>query len=150
MTSSIFDSIKIEENIQDQLQAIFDRVANHLLTQGVRAYDTRKNICAYRTHNGLKCAVGCLIKDEYYDSNIEGISISTYMGFNMYENSISSVKLRSLQLKDSLQKSGIDIENSKILNLLLRLQVIHDNEDVANIKPALKNLAEIFGFKFNG
>ena len=51
-------------------QQIFDKVAIHLLTQNKRAIDEDK-ICKYRTEDGLKCAVGCLIPDEDYDPRME-------------------------------------------------------------------------------
>lgn len=49
-------------------QEVFTKVATHLLKQGRRALFAEKNgfrSCAYRGDNGTKCAVGCLIKDEF-------------------------------------------------------------------------------------
>jgi len=51
-------------------QQIFDQVARHLLKQGKRAVSAQGR-CKYRTDDGLKCAAGCLISDEEYDSNFE-------------------------------------------------------------------------------
>lgn len=45
-------------------QEIFDKVVNHLLTQNEKAMT--KFRCQYRTEDGLKCAIGCLIPDEKY------------------------------------------------------------------------------------
>ncbi len=55
-------------------QEIFDKVINHLLQQGGPAlnYDYNNDYkCRYRADNGFKCAVGCLIPDDQYDSLME-------------------------------------------------------------------------------
>src|SRR5215510_14994918 len=56
-------------------QAIFDQVATHLLRQNERAVDSKSLDCMYRTPDGLKCAVGCLITDEEYRPDMEGKTI---------------------------------------------------------------------------
>ncbi len=57
-------------------QEVFDKVALHLLTQGKRAYDDEQGICRYRMPDGLKCAVGCIIPDEEYLSDMEGRDVN--------------------------------------------------------------------------
>ena len=62
--------------IEGTNQEIFDRVVEHLAQQKKRSmYD--KDTCAYRSEDGLKCAIGALIPDEYYDSEFEEKNIST-------------------------------------------------------------------------
>ena len=61
---------------------VFNHVKNHLLTQGVRSllsYRESKAVgCAYRDNGKqLKCAAGCLISDQEYDSSIEGNTWTT-------------------------------------------------------------------------
>lgn len=56
-------------------QEIFDKVINHLLQQGGPALNYNYDddpVCRYRSNNGLKCAVGCLIPDDQYDPLMEG------------------------------------------------------------------------------
>jgi len=56
-------------------QEIFDKVINHLLQQGGPALNYNYDddpVCRYRSNNGLKCAVGCLIPDDQYDPIMEG------------------------------------------------------------------------------
>ena len=58
-------------------QEVFDIVAKHLLTQNKRS-EIRTGIgirCAYRTEEGLKCAVGVLIPDDIYDREMEGRAV---------------------------------------------------------------------------
>lgn len=55
-------------------QEIFDTVVRHLLRQGVQslANPAEPNICAYHAPDGLRCAVGALIDDDYYYPGLEG------------------------------------------------------------------------------
>lgn len=62
-------------------QEVFDYVAKHLIKQGKQA--VAGSNCAYRSPEGLSCAVGCLITDEEYNVNMEGESstlLSTRLG----------------------------------------------------------------------
>lgn len=52
-------------------QEMFDKVAEHLLKQGGPAWD---NMCMYRAPNGRKCAAGCLIPDNLYRKEWEGLA----------------------------------------------------------------------------
>ena len=53
-------------------QEVFDTVATHLLKQNMRAIDMEGS-CVYRSHDGLKCAVGCLIPDDIYEPGFESL-----------------------------------------------------------------------------
>lgn len=52
------------------MQEVFNKVVRHLLTQKQKA--RVGTTCMYKTPEGLKCAVGCLIPDELYSQDIEG------------------------------------------------------------------------------
>jgi hypothetical protein len=54
-------------------QELFDTVATHLLGQK-KAAKNAAGLCCYRSPDGLRCAVGCLIPDEVYDPSLEGRS----------------------------------------------------------------------------
>lgn len=57
-------------------QEIFNTVATHLFTQGERAmYYWGVIRCAYRNDSGQKCAVGCLIPDEVYNTAMEDMGV---------------------------------------------------------------------------
>jgi hypothetical protein len=83
---------------------IFNKVVKHLLTQKSSSKD--KECCLYRSKNGKSCAVGCLIKNKYYNESIEDVSVE---GLN----------------HEILYNSGIPTEES-IYKLLKELQLIHD------------------------
>lgn len=57
-------------------QKIFDKVATHLLTQNAQSRalieDAVGPTCAYRGSEGRKCAIGCLIPNTRYKSEMEG------------------------------------------------------------------------------
>lgn len=59
--------------IPDTLQQVFDIISQHLLKQRVKSVvnTPMKNICQYRTPNGLKCAAGALIPDEEYTKEMD-------------------------------------------------------------------------------
>lgn len=86
-------------------QEVFDIVVNHLFTQGRPAYDDVQG-CMYRTHDGLRCAVGVLIPDDLYDKALEK-NPSDYIIQYFFDADLA------------------DWREHK--NLLMRLQNIHDN-----------------------
>jgi hypothetical protein len=52
-------------------QEIFDKVVAHLREQKVPAFDQARDMCLYRMPDGKKCAVGCLLIDEEYSTQME-------------------------------------------------------------------------------
>lgn len=56
-------------------QKLFDKTVTHLLTQMEQSMDGDGR-CFYRGPNGLKCAIGALIDDAWYDADtLEDLSI---------------------------------------------------------------------------
>ena len=95
---------------------VFNKVEAHLLAQGVRSIRKSKMyMCAYRGAGGLRCAVGCLIKDEAYHKGLEGIAM---LADEKEED-------RQMLLEEALIKSGIDL-NSTMTHMLSDLQSLHD------------------------
>lgn len=90
-----------------QLQSVYDRVALHLLTQGEPSFDADRE-CAYRGVNNTSCAVGCLIKDEFYYPDLEGWSVTR------------EATRRVLEL------SGVDVDMTTEF-MLMNLQQLHDH-----------------------
>lgn len=58
---------------------IFDKMVNHLLTQGRQA-SSDSGMCKYRftlnNHQTISCAIGGIILDEFYSEDLEGARIS--------------------------------------------------------------------------
>lgn len=55
-------------------QELYNKVKAHLLAQRTKAM--YGNMCRYRTPDGLKCAIGCLIPDDKYNPSFEGRGIA--------------------------------------------------------------------------
>lgn len=115
-------------------QEIFDTVYRHLLSQGKRA-KTEDGDCVYRTEDGAKCAVGCLIPDELYMSDIE----------------TASAELAALGVRDGARERflgeifdeiGIPKESAYLLGAL---QGVHDHEHPDEWQQALEFVAEKYG-----
>jgi hypothetical protein len=107
-------------------QEVFNKVVNHLLNQGKLATNG-KGACAYRSEEGLKCAVGCLIPDKFYDKEIEGKLVS-----NIFKN-----------FPWIMEKSGLSPASEP---LLARLQTIHDIEyPSGRWRASLVTIAYTFG-----
>jgi hypothetical protein len=120
-------------------QEIFDKVSTHLLRQNARshfAYDTEypyvKPSCAYRNEKGLKCAVGCLISDEAYTSEIENLNVLDE------------------KVLDVLGLSGVDVKNEETMDMLCILQELHDWQEEGDWKYGLANIADSFCVTFSG
>ena len=86
-------------------QEIFNLVVEHLFKQGRPAYDGVQG-CMYRTHDGLRCAVGVLIPDDLYDK-----------AFESNQSNFVIQKLLDADLADWREHE----------DLLMRLQSIHDH-----------------------
>lgn len=51
---------------------ISEKIRDHLIQQGrVSSDNASASMCLYRTEDGAKCAVGCLINDDLYISKME-------------------------------------------------------------------------------
>ena len=104
------------------VREIFYKVEKHLLKQNGRAEVS--GTCQYRTDSGLSCAVGCLMTDDIYDSSFEGESV------------------RDSSIMDALTPIvGVNYElRLHKLNLLYRLQLVHDDSPVGDWEHDLAQL----------
>ena len=113
------------------LQEIFDKVATHLLTQNARAQAPNGTYCYYRAPGGLTCAVGCLISDEAYQPQIEGVGVGNDRVSRVVAQSIGQVALSERQQ-----------------SLLASLQNIHDEVDPDRWPEALRKVAIHHKFQY--
>lgn len=110
-------------------QELFDIVVAHLRKQGAKAMNPNGN-CLYRTKDGLSCAVGCLIPDNEYYSDLE------------YDNLPSIIQNRKLSTM-LLEEFN---EHSK---LLVRLQEVHDLNEVYEWEEKLQKVANEFKLNYS-
>lgn len=102
-------------------QGIFDKVAVHLLNQGVKSMGGQYlGTCAYRGEGSTMCAAGCLIADEDYNPNMEN------KGWGIISNCQYEF------MGPTLSANG---------ELISALQLIHDNTEPAMWGHGLRALA---------
>ncbi len=91
------------------LQEIFDKVIIHLRTQNADSMSDYAGGCAYRGADGRQCAIGCLIPDDEYDSDMEGNDVE---GLIPYSDAIAGL---------------LHLSEEDYLRLLGALQSLHDD-----------------------
>lgn len=102
---------------------VFEQVALHLMKQNERCVsddctkDGEVYPCAYRGPRGLSCAVGCLIPDDKYNPNLEGLCAAEMM------NKIGGGTAGAFGFK--LSPSHFD--EAMLIDMLQELQNIHDS-----------------------
>jgi hypothetical protein len=110
------------------LDEIFATVRSHLLTQGAISEDEGGS-CRLRGRNGRRCAIGVLIRDEYYSYALEGLGISYYKAG------------QDGPLLHALTMSGVDAHEPRVAALLHDLEDMHDAGQVAEWRTQLDEIA---------
>jgi hypothetical protein len=121
--------LDIAPEVKALKQELFDTVAGHLLRQHEKSTIMGGNSCQYRGHDGLKCAVGILIKDDYYTYHVEGQNVRDIID----------------QVNGSL---GRKLTNDEV-SLLNNLQSVHDNADVDHWPVSLKEVARNYELDYS-
>lgn len=95
-----------------QLQEIYNKVKTHLLKQKSRSCITWSHglNCAYKSKDGLQCAIGVLITPEAYA---------------LYP--LEHKSLLNSAVKRALSLSGVPVDNPEVQQLLTDLSFVHDN-----------------------
>lgn len=104
----------------------FSKVRDHLLSQNRRSYN--RGGCAYRSEEGLRCAIGCLLLDhEIPPDNIAVCDISRDVVNRLVDRQIE------------------DYEWKRRVSFLMELQKIHDTDEPIDWKGllVLKKVLEI-------
>ena len=107
------------------LQEIYDISATHLLKQNKQSFLAGTG-CAYHGLGKLMCAVGPLIPDLFYDTELEGKNASS--------DRVTSV----------LVFNGVDVDNPKVIGLLNSLQALHDRSFPESWAKQLVAIAQRF------
>ncbi len=125
-------------------QEVFDKVANHLLTQNRKAINTGNLSpyvkCVYRTKDGRKCAIGCLIPDDQYDPHIEGCSPNVNPDQAVSSGGAMLSKILISQLGELTEQD---------YQFLRELQFIHDTCEVQYWRDDLTRTAKIHLLNIN-
>ena len=101
---------------------VYEKVKAHLLKQRARSLGDKG--CAYRGfNNGAMCAVGCLIKDEHYTTELEGLRADCG---NVWYALCASLNIPGKQ-------------PSNFARMILQLQTIHDSATISSWETQLNN-----------
>lgn len=109
--------MSLREAVNLSSQALFDKVATHLLIQNKQSLHLSEDACAYRSGT-LTCAIGCLLSDDEYNSAFEGLNI-----------------------EGVLERLRIDVPD-ETLDLLADLQGVHDYFDPVDWPERLRIVAK--------
>lgn len=93
---------------------VYEKVKTHLLTQKQRSARSTNSegsvLCLYRGPNMLMCAAGCLIKDEFYSSDLENKAA-------VHEDVINAISM----------SFGVERISASTSSLISYLQRVHDD-----------------------
>ena len=103
---------------------VFEYVKNHLLKQKAQSINPYTTDCLYRYDPGaghldvMQCAVGCLIKEEFYSEEFESKSVQDPWVYDAVYNSVSNwIAVNTV--------------------MLAKLQAIHDTVSVEDWEKSL-------------
>jgi hypothetical protein len=111
-------------------QTMFDTVVTHLLTQNSTSIGIG-GTCLYRGPDNKRCAIGCLIPDE------------------MYTKALEYKPVRILVENPALNSEIATYLSQFNLDLLIRVQQVHDAYQPKDWYLILRNVAAQFKLKFN-
>lgn len=120
-------------------QQVFDQVAVHLLLQRQRSLASQ-DMCAYRGEDGLKCAAGCLIGDDEYQSWMDDcveLTASLHDSGELDSNELIWTTAWGVLV-------GRGLVPAAHADLILRLQRVHDHMSVNSWRIELEHLANEF------
>ncbi|WP_426395547.1 hypothetical protein ACN9M1_15015 [Ralstonia sp. R-29] len=111
------------------IEDIFDRVRTHLLAQHCRSEDADGEP-RYRGLDNRRCGVGILINDACYSADIErlGVSLLRVPGDDA--------------LARALRCSGVNVDDDRVVDLLIDLQDIHDLAAIESWPTALEDIRQ--------
>jgi hypothetical protein len=118
-------------------QAIFDKVATHLLKQNAKSRGPMG--CQYRGSGGRMCAIGCLIPDDKYNDTYEGLVVPKREDIGYDDEG---------RLFRTLQEC-IGAETDEDIDFLRALQVVHDGSEPGSWAIALREFATKYGVEFH-
>lgn len=133
-------------------QEIFNHVKHHLLVvQKVKAEATNQNgmkKCVYRSPDGRKCAIGCLIPDNMYKPDFEEVgsinSVLWIRGNNNIEFIPEHHEDYTVEFFKVLDSLGV---HKRAWRLLDALQEVHDCSEIEEWPEEIARVAKHFRLK---
>lgn len=125
----------LDKDTRPVVDALFQRVRNHLLSQYVRCVAADESCRWRQERNGivLHCAIGCLIPGDLYVESLE---------------SVKTVEALFIRLPDLGDRLGVQPATKKtVLGFLAQLQSIHDDTGPSHWEDKLQRLALQYGLR---
>lgn len=117
-------------------QDMFDVMTSALLAQGKQSGEVPEEgadfECRYRAPDGCKCAVGHLIKDEFYNEGFEGSNMCATTVINAVEKSL-----------------GVHLTEHDI-DFLQHVQEVHDNTSPETWDSQFRKVACDWALEYKG
>jgi hypothetical protein len=141
-------------------QRIFNKVANHLLTQLDKCMDSGSN-CQYRAR-GKSCAVGCLIPDSLYTPAIENNGMGVIVNVEDDNNGLprgsggnapkwsaymTEPNAESERLLRDILTEAVGAKTVEHFVFLRTLQRVHDTYPVDKWRRQLRVVADFYKLK---
>ena len=117
-----------------EAQDIFDRVSQHLLSQGVRSTDEEELDNMYRGSDGTRCAAGVLIPDDEFDPAMEGMPWPLAGSAEDLTDAEESIRQAHNRLISIAERVGHH-------SFVKSLQLIHDVDEPSRWQASLTILA---------
>jgi len=127
-------------------QETYEHIRAFFLKQGALAKVEDKDgeysevACLYRSPDGLKCAVGCLIPDDLYDEDQPG---GGTLGELMEGNNVNGIADLDRRIKEIV--NGDDLEGQRKLQFLMMAQSEHDTPETHNVVEFISKLDALAG-----
>lgn len=115
-------------------QEAFTKMVNHLTKQQGRSFGLA-GLCMYRSPDGLMCAVGCLIPDEQYVPQMDGMGGADILGG-------TGTEFLAKDYPELVASMGLQVWQ------LEHMQRVHDCwQPDKDLQPRLAELAETWGLQ---
>lgn len=131
------------------LQGIFNKAVKHLLSQNEKSKAGDGLVCAYRGTNFTMCGAGPFIIDAAYCKNLEGKTVEDNEVIYALFKSGYLTRDEFMDVKKNPNKNGDDAVGQRKIELLRRIQTVHDETRVEYWPEKLVNLATLWGLDYS-
>lgn len=139
----------------EKLTEVYNTVRKHLLEQNEKSkLNPALHFCMYRGADGRKCAIGVLIKDEYYNSDLESKPINFDKPMAAVLLSLGEEVVWDMQAdRFRIYCAGLKLTKyqKNLQRMLVYLQQTHDNAPVehwrAHLPEDLLELIKVESFR---
>lgn len=126
-------------------QKTFDKIVSHLRKQNAtcQAVDEKGvERCLYRGPNGMSCAIGCLIPDDEYSQDLEGLAPYSLRYEKKYTKDYLYTETKGNIIREIVERAGYSCE------IGVYMQVIHDTYEPKEWEEEFQKVAKDQNLKY--